>query len=187
MRVNLPRILIFLTVLSLSGCAANSYVSELKGADLPTVGLQYNVQEVEFIDSRKDQKTEDIELPFVSKPNMTVKHVPALTQSHKDLLEKVIKENTTYSGTSVKAVVDIADSYKEFKATWTSEREKSFADLKVSFIDKETGDPLAGCSTSGEFFVQSIDATKKRTEEIYQLTLKNVLYNCLKSIAGQGE
>lgn len=185
MKINLLRLIIFFTTFILSGCAANNYVSQAKEADSPRLNLQYNIQEVEIVDSRQNQKAEDIKLPVVSKPNMLIKHIPVLTASHRELLEKVIRENTTSSGTSIKAVIDITDSYKEFTSTWSSEKEKSYAQLQVSFIKKDTGELITGCHTNGELFVQSVDATNQRMEELYKLTLKNVLYNCLKSMPGQ--
>ncbi|WP_192820973.1 hypothetical protein [Rufibacter sp. LB8] len=185
MNNRLLRYFIFFTTSLMSSCAASNYVSQIKQAELPRLGLQYNIQEVEIIDSRSDQKTEDIKLPVLSKPNSLIKHIPALTVSHKEVLEKVIRENTTASGESVKAIIDISESYKEFSSTWSSEKEKSFAQLKVSFIKKETGQLIKGCDTSGELFVQSADATNERMEELYKLTLKNVLYNCLNSMSIQ--
>ncbi|MCJ8165419.1 hypothetical protein MKJ04_11245 [Pontibacter sp. E15-1] len=183
MNINLLRLSIFFTTFFLSGCAANNYVSTAKEADSPRLNLQYNIQEIEIVDSR--QKEEDIKLPVVSKPNMLIKHIPVLTASHRELLEKVIRENTTSSGTSIKAVIDITDSYKEFTSTWSSEKEKCYAQLQVSFIKKDTGELITGCHTNGELFVQSVDATNQRMEELYKLTLKNVLYNCLKSLPVQ--
>lgn len=176
--------LLFMTTL-LSSCAASNYISQIKQADLPHLGLQYNIQEVEIIDSRHNQKTEDIKLPVVSKPNTLITHVPALTVSHKELLEKVIRENSTTSGESVKAIIDVSESYKEFTSTWSSEKEKSFAQLKVNLINKETGELIKECNSSGELSVQSVDATNARMEELYVLTLKNVLYNCLSSMSIQ--
>jgi hypothetical protein len=185
MNIKAVRFFIILMTPLLSSCAANTYVSQIKQADLPRLNLQYNVQEVEITDGRQNQKSEDIRLPVVSKPNSLIKHVPALTENHKELLEKVIRENISNSGNSIKAVVDIADSYKEFTSTWSSEKERSFARLQVSFINKETGELITGCDSRGELFVQSVDATNERMEELYKLTLKNVLYNCLKSLPVQ--
>jgi tetratricopeptide (TPR) repeat protein len=84
-------------------------------------------------------------------------------------------------------VVDLAQGYKEFTSTWSSEKEKGFVQLKVRFVHQETGELVASCETGGEMFFQSADATNQRMEEVYRLTLKNVLYTCLKSMSPQKE
>ncbi len=177
MRKRLLRILVIPIAYLLSGCAANTYVTQVKKTDLPPLNLALKVQEVEITDSRTNQSIEDIKLPFVSKPNSLIRHVPALTTTHKQLIENVIKANTTNSGTPVKAIINIPDSYKEFSSTWSSEKEKGFAQVQINLVNRETGELITGCDTSGELFVQSVDATNGRMEEIYQLTLKNVIYN----------
>lgn len=171
----------------LTGCAANSYVSQMKQNDLPPLNLTFSVQDVQITDSRTDQSNEDIRLPVVSKPNSLIKHVPALTPIHKQLIENVIKENSTNSGVPVKAIINIPEGYKEFTSTWSSEKERGFVQVQISLVNQESGELITACDTSGELFVQSADATNKRMEEIYQLTMKNVIYNCLKSLPNQVE
>ncbi|MFB9865512.1 hypothetical protein [Rufibacter immobilis] len=185
MKKKLLSILAIAIVCLLTGCAASSYVAQVKQNSLPPLNLAFNVQEVQITDSRTNQSSEDIKLPFVSKPNSLIKHVPALTPAHKQLIEKVIKENTTHSGVPVKALINIPDSYKEFTSTWSSEKEKGFAQVQISLVNQDSGELITACDTSGELFVQSADATNERMEEIYQLTLKNVIYNCLKSMPSQ--
>lgn len=185
MRKNILSILAIAIIYLLTGCAASTYVSQLKQNNLPPLNLAFNVQEVQITDSRKDQSSEDIKLPFVSKPNSLIKHVPALTTTHKQLIENVIRENTTNLGIPVKAIINIPDSYKEFSSTWSSEKEKGFAQVQISILNQESGELITACDTSGELFVQSVDATNERMEEIYLLTMKNVIYNCLKSMPSQ--
>ncbi|WP_299984492.1 hypothetical protein [uncultured Pontibacter sp.] len=187
MRKSLSSILAVAIVCLLSGCAANTYVSQVKQNNLPPLNLAFSVQEVQITDSRKDQSIEDIKLPLVSKPNSLIKHVPTLTATHQQIIENVIKENTTNAGIPVKAVINIPDSYKEFSATWSSEKERGFAQVQINLVNQESGELITACDSSGELFVQSIDATNERMEEIYQLTIKNVIYNCLKSMSGQSE
>ncbi len=185
MRKILSSVIVMAVVCLLTGCAANRYVSQVKQQTLPPLDLAFNVQEVQITDSRTNQSSEDIKLPFVSTPNSLIKHVPALTANHKHIIENVIKENTSSSGVPVKAIINIPDSYKEFTSTWSSEKERGFAQVQINLVNQESGELMMACESSGELFVQSVDATNERMEEIYQLTIKNVVYNCLKSMANQ--
>ncbi len=169
----------------LSGCAASSYVPQVKQKDLPSLNLPFKIQGVEINDSRKNQSAEDIKLPLISKPNLLIKHVPALTLNHKQLIENVVRDNTIISGTPVKAVVNFLEGYKEFSSTWSSEKERGFVEITIILVNQETGSPITECNSSGELFIQSVDATNEKMEEIYRLTLKNVIYNCLKSMSSQ--
>ena len=178
-------ILVFVVSCLLSGCAASSYVSQIKQKDLPSLNLPFKVQGIEIIDNRKNQSTGDIKLPLVSKPNLLIKHVPALTLNHKQLIESVVRENTSDLGAPVKAVVNFLEGYKEFSSTWSSEKEKGFVEITITMVNQETGVPIKECNSSGELFIESADATNETTEEIYRLTLKNVIYNCLKSMSSQ--
>lgn len=187
MKNSLPRVLVIGLLYLLTGCAASSYVSDVRQKELPPLHLAFQVQEIEITDSRTNQSTEIIKLPIISKPNTLIRHVPALTSPHKQLIETVVKENTTNLGLPVKAVINIPDSYQEFSSTWSTEKERGFAQVQISLINQETGELIAAGDSSGELYVQSADATNKRIEEIYQLTIKNVIYNCLQSVANQVE
>lgn len=178
---------LLLIVTLLTSCAANSYVAQSKEVDLPQLSIAYNVQSIEIKDSRVNSTSEEIKLPLVSKPNQLIKHVPGLTSTHKEIIERVIKDNTSHTGAPVRAVINIVDSYKEFSATWVSEKERGFAAIQISFLSQESGEQMAGCESSGDFFVESVDATTERMEDVYQITLKNVIHTCLKSIDSQAE
>jgi hypothetical protein len=149
---------------------------------LPKLERNFQVLEIVFFDQRKDASDEEIELPFVSTPASYHKQIPALTAEHKQVLESTIRENTTNSGIQVKAVITVKEAYKEFSATLTSEKERGFAKMKVAIYSLETNQLIAEGNASGDWFLQSIDATPKKMEKVYQLALRNVVYECLKRI-----
>ncbi|WP_114780693.1 hypothetical protein [Botryobacter ruber] len=174
--------LVLLVIAFLTGCASKTYLSRAKEEVLPPLNLAYHVQSIEILDERVESSTEEMKLPIVSRPDQLIRHRPFLTPPHKAVIEKVIQDNALASGTPVRAVVTILESYKEFSATWSSEMEKGFAQVQIRFVDIESGEPITGCDSSGEFFIQSMDATPNKMEEVYQITLKRVVYNCLKYI-----
>jgi hypothetical protein len=54
--------------------------------------------------------------------------------------------------------------------------------MKVALYGLETNQLVAEGNANGGFFLQSIDATPKKMEKVYQLALRNVVYECLKAI-----
>ena len=174
--------LVLLIIAFLTGCASKTYLARAKEETLPPLNLSYHVQSIEINDNRVESSTEEMKLPIVSRPDQLIRHRPFLTPAHTAVIEKVIMDNASNAGPPVRAVVNILEGYKEFSATWSSEMEKGFAQVQIVFVDVETGEPITGCDSNGEFFIQSMDATPKKMEEVYQITLKKVIYNCLKYI-----
>jgi len=178
-------LLTLLAFLTLTGCTGAMRLAKYRATPLPRLEQNFHVQEIVILDKRINASNQEMELPFFSFPNMYSKHVPELTGEHKNLFETLIRENTTGTGQSVKGVIIIEEAYKEFSATWASEKERGFAKLKVAFYSSETNQLVAEATASGDFFLKSIHATTPKMEKVYQLALRNVLYECLKLISQQ--
>jgi hypothetical protein len=176
------RIVAVASLISLTSCGANQVLSQLEQDDTPPLNLSYNVLETKILDYRDSISEGEIQLPFISKPNLIIEHVPALTETHHEVIANTIAENTSGTGIPIKVVVTLMDGYQKFSATWTSEREMGFARIQITLLDGKSGKMIASCDSSGEVFIQSIDSSQKRMEEIYQLTLKSVTKKCLRSI-----
>jgi hypothetical protein len=173
-----------LAVIALSSCTGTMRLAKAERS-LPKLERYFQVHEIVFFDQRKDVSDQEMNLPFVSTPRSYNKHIPALTAEHKHLLETIIRENTLGSGLPVKAVITVEEAYKEFSATMASEKERGFAKMKVALYGLETNQLIAEGNASGDFFLQSIDATPRKMEKVYQLALRNVVYECLKGMNQQ--
>ena len=175
-------LLLFLLTTLLTGCTGAAKLAAYQRKPLPRLGHPWQVQEVIIFDRRTGASNADISLPFVSSPGTYIKHVPALTVAHREVIETTIRVNTTNHGPTVKGVVTVEEAYKEFSSTWSSERERGVAQLKVAFYSLEDDQLIAERTSSGDFLVQSADATEHKMEEVYRLALRNVLYECLKNM-----
>ena len=176
--------LAFLLAALLTACTGAAKLAAYQRKPLPQLEYPWQVQEVVIFDQRTGASDGEIKLPFLSLPGTYIKHVPALTAAHREVLETTIRQNTTNRGRSVKGVVTVEEAYKEFSSTWSSQRERGVAQLKVAFYNLEDDRLIAERISSGDFLVQSADATQQKMEEVYRLALRNVLYECLKSMNG---
>ncbi len=182
---NTPLLLLpFLLAAVLTSCTGAAKLAAYQKKPLPKLGYPLQVEEVVILDQRANASAGEIKLPFVSSPGTHIKHVPALTAAHRDVLETTIREHTTNRGRSVKGVITVEEAYKEFSSTWSVQRERGFAQLKIAFYSLEGDQLLAERTSSGDFLVQSANANHQKMEEVYRLALRNVLYECLKNLDG---
>jgi hypothetical protein len=182
---NTPLLLLpFLLAAVLTGCTGAAKLAAYQQKPLPKLEYPLQVREVVILDQRANASAGEIRLPFVSSPGTHIKHVPVLTAAHRDVLETTIRDNTTDRGLSVKGVITVEEAYKEFSSTWSSQRERGFAQLKIAFYSLEGDQLIAERTSSGDFLVQSANANHQKMEEVYRLALRNVLYECLKNLDG---
>lgn len=165
-----------------SSCGADKALTQLKRDETPPLNLNYHVLETDVRDGRSVLSEGNIKIPVLSKPNTTIMHVPELTDSQRQIIVNTIAENTLGKGTPIKVVVLLLDGYQEFSATWSSERERGAAQIQISLIDSESGKVIGSCNSTGDYFVQSIDSTQKRMEEVYHIALKSATKHCLRSL-----
>ncbi len=165
---------------ALPGCTGTRKLAAYEERPLPRLERPFEVQEIVILDQRTDVTSREMTLPVLSVPRTYRKHVPALTDAHKSLMETTIREHTTGRGTPVNAVITIQEAYKEFSKGWATEKERGVASLHVTFYDSSADQPVAAGAASGDFFVQSLDATPRKMERVYQGALRNVLYECVK-------
>ncbi len=175
----------FLLAGVLTGCTGARQLAAYQQKPLPPLGHPLQVAQVVILDRRAEASDGEIQLPAVSLPGTYIKHVPALTAAHREVMETLIREHTTNRGRSVKGVVTVEEAYKEFSSNWATEKERGVARLRVAFYSLEGNQLVAERTSSGDFLVQSADATPRKMEEVYRLALRNVLYDCLKNIDGQ--
>ncbi|HEX8530110.1 MAG TPA: hypothetical protein VF646_08800 [Cytophagales bacterium] len=182
---NTPLLLLPLLLAAvLTGCTGTAKLAAYQKKPLPKLEYPLQVREVVILDGRMGASAGEIKLPLVSAPGTHIKHVPALTAAHRDVLENTIRAHTTNRGPRVKGVITIEEAYEEFSSTWSAERERGFAQLTIAFYSLEGDQLVAERTSSGDFLVQSIDATPQKMEEVYRLALRNVLYECLKNLDG---
>ena len=170
-----------LVAIALSSCTGTIKLAKAQKS-LPRLERPFQVYEVVIFDRRKDASDQKMKLPLFSTPRSYNKHIPALTAEHKQVLETIIRSNTSGSGLPVNAVITVEEAYKEFSATLVSEKERGFAKIRVALYGLETNELVAEGNASGDFFLQSIDATPRKMEKVYRLALRNVTYECLKVI-----
>ena len=176
---------LFLLMILFSACSANKHVREAREAELPALKLAYKAEIIEIKDIRLGKSAGDIQLPIMSFPGQNKRGTPALTDEHKKIIEDLIRNNNSASGIPVRAIVTLVECYKEFSANMIHEKERAYAEVKISLVDPNTGKPFVQCQSQGDFYVTSADAKTTRIETIYQVALRNAIYTCLQSIDKQ--
>jgi hypothetical protein len=108
---NTPLLLLPLLLAAvLTSCTGAAKLAAYQRKPLPKLEHPLQVEEVVILDQRADASAGEIRLPFVSSPGTYIKHVPALTAAHRDVLETTIREHTTNRGRSVKGVITVEEN-----------------------------------------------------------------------------
>lgn len=162
----------------LVGCRANQLVTHYD-ANAPVLSLDFFAENIVVEDLRNSIDSSAMKLPVMSVPNQYVKHTPALTGEHITVVQREVSRHFVGEGQSVVIQVVIEDAYKEFLASWSNETERGCAAVSVTLVNPDDSSPIAWCSSTGEFSITSVDATHKRTEQIYQIALKKAISQCL--------
>lgn len=147
----------------------------------PKIGLDLNAELIIVDDKRKNvSNIDDLSLPFLSHNGQYDIVIPPLSAEHERIIKKTILDNFTIDSSNSSIItVQILNARKEFSATSWSEKETSYVELKISV--KIQGKEIEVTET-GEYSKKSIDATYKRSERIFQNTLKEVTYKALRKL-----
>lgn len=172
--------ILFLLVLTFTSCFR--YTSYLpKTVDEVNLDLPIQVDNIVFIDTRDSiSEEEDIKLPFMSKPKMLRIHKPQLTEHYKSIIQKTIHQNLSTSDSLMTSTLTIIinEALKKFTTTWKSEKEIVILDITIDCVDKISGNVYQGAA-SEEFYYDSMDASNKHFEKLFQSSLSNITFQAL--------
>ena len=167
--------------LFLLSCSAPKFVTSLEA--YPKIGLNLNAEIIIIEDLRKDVSYGDIKLPFISYSGQNNIIIPPLKSDYEKLIKETILENLNSSSSNSSIItIQILNASKEFFATFWSEKETSYVELKIIV---EIDEKEIVITESGEYSKKSIDATKSSSEKIYQNALKEVTYKGLRKLKNQ--
>ena len=169
-----------LAIVVLSSCQTSRLVSQYTSS-APVHNIAFSIENVTVEDLRENTSRSDMRLPFVSVPNQYIKHIPALSGEHINAIHQEAARHFMGEGSPVFVRVSIEDAYKEFSAGWYNETERGFAAVSI-VLENSDGTTAAWSAATAEFFVSSMDATHKRTEQVYQIALKKAVNHCLEQI-----
>ena len=167
----------------LFSCTLTRQTPKILDEAVPNVHLAYLVERVEITDRRINVSAEQMRIPAWSTPKSYTKHVPAVTDGHREEIVSFCKYNIRGSGPSVVAMVNLVDAYKEFSATFSTERERGYVRMEVILYDVATNEQLISCESTADFGVESRDADQEKMEKVYRYSLRQAVYKCFKSIA----
>lgn len=172
--------ILFLLVLTTTSCFR--YTSYLpKTVDNVNLEIPVQVETIVFIDTRDSISEEkDIKLPFMSKPKMLRIHKPQLTGHYKSIIQNTIHQNLITSDSLMTSTltVRINEALKKFTTTWKSEKETVILDIAIDCAVSITGNTYQGVA-SEEFYYDSMDASNKHFEELFQTSLSNITFQAL--------
>ena len=168
-----------LIIIALSGCKANQLAAEYQKTIETSLAIPLQPNNITIQDIRADTTSKPLKIPGMSMPGQNRKVSPALAPTHRAILTEQVRNNMTGDGPAVDVVIILKEAYQEFSATAFSEKERGYAQLTIELYDPATQQKQIWCSSNGEFFIQSIDATPQRTEKIYQIALGKAANMCL--------
>jgi hypothetical protein len=168
-------------------CTSTKQTPKILDEGVPNVHLAYQIEQVEIIDNRKNVSASEMKIPTFSTPKSYTRHSPAVTEAHRQEIEYFCKNNVKGSGPSVQAIVRLVESYKEFSATISTERERGYVKLEVILYDLATDKELISCVSTSDFGVESRDASQEKMEKVYRYALRKAVYKCFKSIAANND
>lgn len=180
MKNQLPYVLFAL--LLMTGCRANQLIAEYQRAEQASLAIDLRVSDLTIVDARPDTTSQALKLPFMSLPGQQRVRSPTLTADHRNLLIGQVRGNFTGEGPPVDVRLILQEAYQEFSANAWSERERGYARLTIELYPPGSEQKQVWCSSNGEFFIQSADATAKRTEAIYQVALQRAVNLCLEHV-----
>ena len=167
-------------------CTTTKQTPKILDEGVPNVHLAYQIEHVEIIDNRRNVSSGEMRIPAISTPKSYTKHFPVVTPEHRQEILDFCKNNVKSSGRSVQAIVNLVDAYKEFSATFSTERERGYVKMEVILYDLQTDKQLISCESIGTFGIESNDADQQKMEKIYQYALRQAIYKCFRSIATSG-
>ncbi|MEM9544857.1 MAG: hypothetical protein AAGA77_02735 [Bacteroidota bacterium] len=170
----LPMVILLGVTFSISGCYTyRSYVPQ----DLKEVKLDMpvTINNISIEDNRAEiSEEEDIKIPTISGMKRKAwKHHPKLIAEHEALIENTVRRNfstTSLDTGSISIIINYA--CKEFEQTGMSEIERVYLDIETKLKTKTVE---YYSSVKDTFHYQSIDASKKHLEKLYQTSIQNNL------------
>jgi len=169
---------LLLCALFFVSCSANKYLTYIDTKIDKDIKVDLNVDSIRVFDHRTDISDSDIELPFLSHPNQLIKNTPPLDSTHIGIIKSTIKQSCVGEGDKVRINVNLIDAYKEFSATFTSEKEKVYVELQLDMMDSQGNLSVLGTSHA-EYDLTLMDAKHKNFEELYLLAFKGAIIDCL--------
>ncbi len=171
----------YITIVSLCffSCEVNSKLTQLETRSTEHLSLDFSVDTIIFDDSRSKIDVGAIRLPFISLPNQNIKHALEFgVQYERIIANEIEKQCIGYD--AVVAKVFVIEAYKEFSATWSTEKERAFVKLKLEFTFDD-GRVIWSESTA-DYFVTSIDAKHKHLERLFVIALKAATHKGLEKV-----
>lgn len=167
----------FLLLLFICAGCGMARINKISNHSQKPLNFNLKAQKINIIDIRDSVSGKEMTLPGYPHPNKQFQHHPELTQQHKKHIKSLIHRN--FQGAKPITVrIVIQDAYQEFNARTFSGIEKAKANIKIEIISNFR---RVWCSSSGGYYYRSLDASNKKMNRLFGVTLENVTYNCLKA------
>lgn len=177
-------IYLLLCSLFLVSCSANRYLNYINTKIDKDIKANLNVDSIRVFDHRTNISDSDIKLPFISYPKQLIKNIPPLDSTHIETIKNTIKQSCSGDGDRIRINVNIIEAYKEFSATFASEKEKVYVEIQLDMVDNQ-GNLSVLCSSHAEYDLTVSDAKHKNFEELYLLAFKGAIITCLEKVKNE--
>ncbi|MCG6190306.1 hypothetical protein [Maribellus maritimus] len=180
------RNIIYLLICSLFlvSCSANRYLNYINTKINNDIKVNLNVDSISIFDHRTNISDSDIKLPFMSHPKQLVRNIPPIDSTHIETIKNTIKQSCSGDEERVRINVNIVEAYKEFSATFASEKEKVYVEIQLDMVDSQSNLSVL-CSSHAEYDLTVSDAKHKNFEELYLLAFKGAIITCLEKVKNE--
>ncbi len=141
------------------------------------------ITSIRIVDNRESVTDRMLNIPTFSWPGQHDKISPLFTETHKKLVEDEIRKHMNGTGVKVDVIVYIENAFKEFKANWMGEHERTEVQLKIHFLDGLHTPYLISAFGHAVYEVSSWDASHEFTEELYQNAIRACIKKALREVS----
>ncbi|MBV5314421.1 MAG: hypothetical protein JZU47_14060 [Prolixibacteraceae bacterium] len=169
--------ILIIGTLFLSGCSYKFYDFLFYDQELHGIQISGRVAGIDIIDLRAKSLISEIKIPNSQFLGYDVIAHPALTNSHKELIDMKVRSYFTNSGEKLKVVCYIVNTVKKAKASMFKSSEFALVEMSIAIYDEH--DKLLDFVTSTfSHEHKPTGSVQYEIEYLFEKALRSVIYQC---------
>lgn len=142
--------------------------------------LPFRIDTVIFVDKRSDTLTTEMELPLIISRSKQWTIKPGLGKATKEEIAFMIRNASYTEGLPVNVTVTVLDGYYKVTGNATKVGEHTLFDCELLFTLIDSGASYKSNSKANYDFVGVFNATEEHARKMYNITVRNSIFNALK-------
>ena len=159
-------------------------IDEPASANAPRLAVA--ITNLVIVDGRATVDTRDVKTSKLAAPGRTDLISPAISQAHKDMLEKEMAwySNGGASGPHAACTIQVVEGVERYKSTWSGEEMHARSKLRVSIVDSVHAPFVFSTVGEAEYYFTSNIANQSNFDRLYQKAMKTALFKAVESLSG---